>query len=105
MSNQSVETASIQVVGQVLGQIATEASAQATSPLTVGHFLSQLRSRVSQYDAKLILDSAMVSSGLTVAQEKEMTTEEAKTLCLQLIKKGGPAFQVGSAIYRTNKLN
>jgi hypothetical protein len=104
MSNQFVEAASIQVdqvVGQVLGQIASETSSQ----LTVGYFLNQLRSRVSQYDAKLILDSAMVSSGLTVAQEKEMTTEEAKTLCLQLIKKGGPAFQVGAAIYRNNKLN
>ncbi len=73
--------------------------------LTTRDFLNQLRSRVSAYDAQLILDSAIVSSGLEVTDESKMTKDEAKSLCLQLIKKGGPAFQVGSSIYRDQNLH
>ncbi|MGE3973458.1 MAG: hypothetical protein AB7F59_02920 [Bdellovibrionales bacterium] len=67
--------------------------------ITLNHFLKSLQQRVSAYDAKLILDSAVVTTGIPY-QADALNSEEAKNLCLELIKKGGPAFQVGSSIYR-----
>ncbi len=67
--------------------------------LTLNLFLNRLQQRVSAYDAKLILDSAVVVTGIP-HQSESLNSEEAKNLCLELIKKGGPAFQVGSSIYR-----
>lgn len=67
--------------------------------LTVDYFLGQLQQRVSQYDARLILDSAMTVSGVKF-EGGSLDKEQATNLCLELIRKGGPAFQVGNAIYR-----
>jgi hypothetical protein len=69
------------------------------SQLTLTHFLNQLQQRVSAFDAKLILDSAVVVAGIKY-QAESLNPEEAKNLCLELIKKGGPAFQVGSTLYK-----
>lgn len=68
--------------------------------ITPQFFLKQLNQRVSQFDARLILDSAIVTSGLNLQMETKLDQEQAKGLCLELIKKGGPAFQVGTSIYR-----
>ncbi len=66
--------------------------------ITVHDILRGLQERVSQYSANLLLESAMVDLGLE--EGATLKKEEAKNLCLALIKKGGPAFQVGQAMYR-----
>ena len=67
--------------------------------LTVDYFLTRLRERVSHYDARLILESALTVSGVKFGSDA-LDKEQATNLCLELIRKGGPAFQVGAAIYR-----
>jgi hypothetical protein len=73
------------------------------SKLTVKLFYDTLKTRVSSQTAKLILDSALSPMGMTSeSQEYELTNDQAKDLCLQMIKKGGPAFNVGQTIYRNH---
>jgi hypothetical protein len=71
-----------------------------STDLTLNVVLLKLQERVSHYDARLILDSAVVTSGLRSLEAQGLDSEQAKNLCLELIKKGGPAFQVGTALYR-----
>jgi len=68
--------------------------------LTVNLILSRLQQRVSKSNAKLLFATAKIQSGLTLDHENELEKEEAKTLCLSLIKQGGPSFQVGQSIYK-----
>ena len=69
--------------------------------ISANYFLSRLAERVSAYNARLLLSSAMVESGIYESiSDAPMAKEDAKTLCLKLIKKGGPAFHVGQSIYR-----
>lgn len=71
------------------------------SKLTPGDFLSRLSERVSGDNARLLLSSAMIRTGLHAADSKlPMAVADAKSLCLELIRVGGPAFQVGQALYR-----
>jgi len=63
-------------------------------------FLERLKSRMSGYTAQMTLSSALIDSGLDPKFESELNSDELKNLCLELIKKGGPAFQVGQAMYR-----
>ena len=67
---------------------------------TTKHFLRQLEARVSGYNAKLLLSAALIDSGIGSDTEEKLDSEQAKSLCLSLIKKGGPAFQVGQSLYR-----
>lgn len=67
--------------------------------LTLNDFYSRLSERVSDYNAKLMLQSAVISSGLD-QNSSSLNNDEAKAICLELIKKGGPAFQVGKAMYQ-----
>ncbi|MCB0414123.1 MAG: hypothetical protein KDD50_07305 [Bdellovibrionales bacterium] len=73
------------------------------SPFAVQDFYSELATRVSGYNAKLILDMALIEVGFDFtevsAEEKKLNCDEAKNLCLELIKQGGPAFQVGKNLY------
>ena len=69
------------------------------SILPVEVVLKRLQQKVSYFDARLILDSAIVSSGLKPNLES-LCLEDAKNLCLEMIKRGGPAFQVGTALYK-----
>lgn len=69
------------------------------SGLTVNDFYIRLSSKVSDYNAKLTLQSALIATGLNVGSD-ELNKEDAKTICLELIKKGGPAFQVGKDVYQ-----
>ena len=68
--------------------------------LTTNLILSRLQQRVSKGDAKLLLDRAKVQTGVSIEGSIELETELAKTLCLGLIKQGGPSFQVGQSLYK-----
>lgn len=71
--------------------------------LTVKLFYDTLKSKVSSQNAKLILDSALIPMGMSSEEpEHVLTDDQAKDLCLQMIKKGGPAFNVGQTIYRNH---
>lgn len=72
---------------------------QTKDQFTINDFHSMLSQRLSEYNARLTLHSALVSSGLN----RELTVfnkEEARAICLALINKGGPAFQVGKDMYQ-----
>jgi hypothetical protein len=71
-----------------------------TQELNANMFLKQLQARVSVTNAKLLLDTAKVESGVKVDNDVTLETEQAKALCMKLINQGGPAFQVGQAIYK-----
>jgi hypothetical protein len=65
---------------------------------TIEDFHAKLSQRVSAYNARLTFQSALISAGLN----RELTVfnkEETRALCLALINKGGPAFQVGKDLY------
>ena len=73
------------------------------SKLTVQVFYDGLKTKVSSQTARLILDAALIPMGINATvPEQELTEEQAKDLCLEMIKKGGPAFNVGQTIYRTH---
>lgn len=74
-------------------------STQEICKLTLNDFYSRLSERVSDYNAKLMLQSAVISTGLD-QNSSSLNNDEAKAICLELIKKGGPAFQVGKAMYQ-----
>lgn len=69
------------------------------SSVTINDFYNQLASRVSAYNAKLLLQRAVFQSGLDNDHDCCLNMDEAKAMCLELIKKGGPAFQVGKDMY------
>lgn len=74
-----------------------------TSPgaLTATLILGRLQQKVSIVNAKLLLDSAKVQSGLQIIDnDQALEMDQAKTLCLRLINNGGPSFHVGQAIYK-----
>ena len=68
--------------------------------ITMNDIYTMLSARVSDYNAKLVLQSAAVSTGIDRDQSR-LNKEEARAICLELIKRGRPAFQVGKAIYQT----
>lgn len=68
--------------------------------LTANLFLSRLQQKVSITNAKLLLDTAKVQTGIRSDNETVLEMEQAKALCLKLINQGGPAFHVGQAIYK-----
>lgn len=61
--------------------------------------LKRLVEKLSYFDAEMILSAAMISAGVTRRSEC-FKKKEAREICLQLIKKGGPAFMVGTTVYR-----
>lgn len=58
-----------------------------------------LKKKVSSLNAKILLDSAVSLSGLQVTSEEPLTKEQIESLCLKMISKGGPSFQVGREVY------
>ena len=68
--------------------------------ITANLILGRLEQRVSLNNAKLLLDSAKISSGMMVDNALVLSDDQAKSLCLRLINQGGPAFHVGQAIYK-----
>jgi len=67
--------------------------------LTVNFFLDELKKKVSPSSAKLLLHTAVVRSGLNCPADAPLKKEEIQTLCMELIKSGGPGLQVGRAVY------
>lgn len=65
---------------------------------TNSFFISQLSKKVSESNAKLLFDSALVKSGISNADVFEK--DQAHSICMALINKGGPSFQVGAQIYK-----
>lgn len=70
------------------------------SGLTAKEILLRLQQRVSVNNARLLLNSAKTQTGLVVDDQTVLESEQAKALCMKLINQGGPAFQVGQAIYK-----
>lgn len=68
--------------------------------LTIKVIQTQLATRVSAYNARLMLQSAMVDSGLKIDSEAPLSAEQVKGLCLELIRKGGPSFQIGRQLHQ-----
>lgn len=62
--------------------------------------LKRLVEKISYFDAEMILSAAMVSAGVARKSEGCFKKKEAREICLQLIKRGGPAFAVGTVAYR-----
>ncbi|MCH2533608.1 MAG: hypothetical protein MK008_04130 [Bdellovibrionales bacterium] len=70
------------------------------SEITTQHFYTALSKKVSGYNAKLLLNSAMIQVGFNQINADPLKLDDAKNICLELIKKGGPAFYVGKEIYQ-----
>lgn len=70
-----------------------------TSEITINFFFEELKKRVSATNAKLLLHSAVVNTGMAMDMVTPLKKEETKALCLELIRSGGPGFQVGRSIY------
>ena len=62
-------------------------------------FMRRLTEKLTHFDASMVLEAAMLSAGVP-RQEGFFKKDETKEICLQLIKRGGPAFSVGTGIYR-----
>lgn len=69
------------------------------SSVTINDFYNQLAAKVSAYNAKLLLQRAVFQSGLAKDHDSQLNLDDARAICLELIKKGGPAFQVGKDMY------
>lgn len=69
------------------------------SEYTMGFFYDELKKRVSANNAKLILHTAAVKSGFSPKLDSTLRKEDAQAICMELIRSGGPGFQVGRAIY------
>ncbi|MCB0365071.1 MAG: hypothetical protein H6624_10135 [Bdellovibrionaceae bacterium] len=74
-------------------------SSENLSGVTINDFYNQLADRVSAYNARLLIQRAVLQSGLGSSHEEQLNVDDAKAICLELIKKGGPAFQVGKDMY------
>ena len=70
-----------------------------TNPVTVNDFYVKLTEKVSNYNARLMLRTAMLTSGVVGEDSQVLESEQVKAICLALINKGGPAFQVGKSMY------
>ena len=62
-------------------------------------FIARLTERVTHFDATMILEAAMLTAGVD-RQDGHFKKDETREICLALIKRGGPAFAVGTHIYR-----
>jgi hypothetical protein len=62
-------------------------------------FLTRLREKLSHFDAEMVLEAAMLSAGVT-RRTGCLQKLETRSICLALIKRGGPAFSVGTNIYK-----
>ena len=79
----------------------SETIANKTTDLTLDVIRVKLAEKVSGYNAKLLLNHAIVESGVSVDMQSPLNEENAKSICMALISKGGPSFQVGKSLYHT----
>jgi hypothetical protein len=61
--------------------------------------MRRLTEKLTHFDASLVLEAAMLSAGVP-RNDGFLKKDETREICLQLIKRGGPAFSVGTGIYR-----
>lgn len=69
------------------------------SSLTLNDIYVELTQRVSMFNARLMLDSSIQKSGVPNEEGAFLNKGEVKTICMELIRNGGPSFQVGKNIY------
>lgn len=62
-------------------------------------FMKRLTEKLTHFDATLVLEAAMRNAGVN-RQEGLFKKEETRNICLELIKRGGPAYSVGAGIYK-----
>lgn len=67
--------------------------------ITMNLFLTELKKKVSDSNAKLLLHTATVRAGIQYPEHEPLKKEDAHSLCMELIKSGGPGFQVGRTVY------
>jgi DhnA family fructose-bisphosphate aldolase class Ia len=70
------------------------------NPITMSLFLTELKKKVSDANAKLLLHTAVVRAGIQYPQDEPLKKEDAHILCMELIKSGGPGFHVGRTVYQ-----
>lgn len=75
-------------------------NSSSASPTTLNDFYVKLTEKVSNYNARLMLQTAMLTSGVQQDKHEALESEQVKAICLALINKGGPAFQVGKSFYQ-----
>lgn len=75
-------------------------ASQEMSKITTEDFFTELSKKVSGYNAKLLLNSAMIQVGFNEINKDPLKVDDVKNICLELIKKGGPAFYVGKEMYQ-----
>jgi hypothetical protein len=68
--------------------------------ITIHDFYVKLSEKVSDSNARLLLHTAVLKSGLKEERHAPLKSEDAKSICLALIGQGGPAFHVGRDIYQ-----
>ena len=68
--------------------------------VTIHDFYVKLSERVSDFNARLLLHTALLKSGLKDERHAPLKSEDAKSICLALIGQGGPAFHVGRHMYQ-----
>ena len=69
--------------------------------VTVNYILKELKKKVTDSNAKLLLHTAVVRSGLACSADTPLDKKDTQSLCMELIRSGGPGFQVGRAVYNT----
>ena len=72
---------------------------QEMTNFTLNDVHMKLSEKVSDSNAKLLLHAVTIGAGFRGEKNCPLNKEDAKTICLELIKMGGPAFQVGKALY------
>ena len=70
------------------------------SPVTLADMQKSLCLRVSNYNARLLLHTAVQKSGIASTELQSLKKDDARSICMQLINQGGPAFQVGKDLYQ-----
>lgn len=72
-----------------------------SNAITVDLVYKELKKKVTDSNAKLLLHSAVVRSGISCANDAPLAKEAAHALCMELMKSGGPGFQVGRAVFNS----
>lgn len=73
--------------------------AELNQDITMNYFLDELKKKVSPYNAKLLLQTAVVRSGVNRGADAPLAKEDVHALCMELLRSGGPGFQVGRTVY------
>jgi hypothetical protein len=82
-------------------EVSSESVETTSSRVRVGEadFMKRLTEKLTHFDASLVLEAAMRNAGVD-RHEGLFRKEETKNICLELIKRGGPAYSVGAGIYK-----